>query len=120
RGRSLPLDERRLYVIEHIGVPPRNRITYPLLALVMIRRAVMCLALVFIAIDGTAADRASLEKAQSLAWAKKFEDAARIYLGVLRDDPASRDARLGLARVRLWQGRYAEARDLFEILLARN
>lgn len=61
-----------------------------------------------------------LAKAQSLASTKQFDEAARIYEEVLRSSPSSRDAQLGLARVRLWQGRYREARRRFEQLLARN
>ena len=63
---------------------------------------------------------ALLARAQSLAWAKQFDEAAAIYLDLLRDTPGSRDARLGLARVRLWQGRYGEARTMFLQLTKRR
>ncbi|HEY3057210.1 MAG TPA: tetratricopeptide repeat protein [Thermoanaerobaculia bacterium] len=61
-----------------------------------------------------------LERAQSLASSKRFDEAARIYIDLLHAQPASREPMLGLARIRLWQGRYREARQLFEGLLARN
>lgn len=88
----------------------------------MIRRAIMIVALALLAADVKAAQapEALLARGESLAAAKKFDEAARIYLDILRDRPTSRAARLGLARVRLWQGRYREARDLFEQLLVRN
>lgn len=80
------------------------------------------LAVMFTSMTLSAAGRDTaslLARAQSLAWAKQFDEAAAIYLDVLRDAPASRDARLGLARVRLWQGRYGEARAMF-LQLART
>ena len=82
----------------------------------MSRRFASFLAIMFAAATLSAAGHdpaALLARAQSLAWAKQFDQAAAIYLDVLRDAPESREARLGLARVRLWQGRYREARSLF-------
>ncbi|HEY8711535.1 MAG TPA: tetratricopeptide repeat protein [Thermoanaerobaculia bacterium] len=81
------------------------------------------LALLSVALTASAAGRDTttlLARAQSLAWAKQFDEAARLYREVLRDAPSSRDARLGLARVRLWQGRYPESREMFLKLVARN
>lgn len=89
----------------------------------MTRRAPLVAAVLFAALTVSAAgaDNADLlSRAQSLAWTKHFESAARLYLQILRDTPTSRDAKLGLAWVRLWQGRYQEARVLFEQLLAKN
>ena len=82
----------------------------------MPRRIASFLAFTFFAVTLSAAGRdtaALLSRAQSLAWAKQFDEAAGLYLDVLREIPTSRDARLGLARVRLWQGRYREARRMF-------
>lgn len=90
----------------------------------MIRRTLVLFTLAFTVTNLPAADRETvadqLGRAQSLAWAKRFEDAARIYLAVLQQLPASREATLGLGRVRLWQGRYGDARQLFRRLIDRN
>ncbi|HEX7420112.1 MAG TPA: tetratricopeptide repeat protein [Thermoanaerobaculia bacterium] len=81
---------------------------------------VVAVMLAALTVSAAGADNADLlSRAQSLAWTKHFEDAARLYLEVLRHTPGSRDAKLGLARVRLWQGRYHEARQLFLQLLAK-
>ena len=87
----------------------------------MIVRAFTLAALVLCAADLLAAEiQERLSRAQTLAWSKQFDEAAAAYLDILHDSPSSRDALLGLARVRLWQGRYAEARADFRQLLARN
>jgi len=57
-----------------------------------------------------------LEQARQLAWQKQFAAAEKLYRQVLRTDPASRDAKLGLGQVLLWEGRYREARQLFKTL----
>lgn len=57
-----------------------------------------------------------LDRAEQLAWSRQFAEAEAIY----RAAPPSRRARLGLARVVMWQGRYAEAIPLFESLLKTN
>ena len=57
-----------------------------------------------------------IEEAQRLAWQKHFAAAEKLYRQVLRSDPASRDAKFGLAQVLLWEGQYAEARRLFKSL----
>ena len=57
-----------------------------------------------------------LEQARQLAWQKQFAAAENLYRQALRDDPESRDAKLGLAQVLLWEGRYREARRLFKTL----
>ncbi|HEY6842788.1 MAG TPA: tetratricopeptide repeat protein, partial [Thermoanaerobaculia bacterium] len=54
-----------------------------------------------------------LEQARQLAWQKQFAPAEKLYRQVLQSDPASRDARFGLAQVLLWEGRYREARTMF-------
>src|SRR5712691_6143125 len=90
----------------------------------MIRRTLVIFNLIIAAATVAAGDREATARrlldAQALAWEKHFEDAARIYVDVLREEPQSRDAALGLARVRLWEGRYREARQLFAQLLGRN
>lgn len=83
----------------------------------MIRRVPFIFVLLLLAADLPAADADStaglLQKAQTLAWTQHFGEAASIYGDILRIDPELHDAILGLARVRLWQGRYREARSLF-------
>ena len=82
----------------------------------MPRRIACFLVVIFTAVTVSSAGsdtQALLARAQSLAWAKQFEQAAAVYLDVLRETPSSHDARLGLARVRLWQGRYRDARAMF-------
>jgi tetratricopeptide (TPR) repeat protein len=59
---------------------------------------------------------ADLRTAQQLAWEKRFAESEAMYRRLLADDPQSQEVRLGLARVVMWQGRYAEAIDLFEEL----
>ncbi|HUP65941.1 MAG TPA: tetratricopeptide repeat protein [Thermoanaerobaculia bacterium] len=63
--------------------------------------------------------RARLLLAETLAWARQFEEAERIYLGLASADPA-RDVQLGLSRVYLWSGRYENARRLLEQILAAD
>ena len=53
-----------------------------------------------------------LQRAQELAWARRFAEAEALYRGL----PESPARQLGLARVVMWQGRYAEAIALFERL----
>ena len=54
----------------------------------------------------------TLQRANELAWAKRFSEAEAIY----RRLPPSPRQQLGLARVVMWQGRYAEAIALFDRL----
>ncbi len=70
--------------------------------------------MLLVAASAGADERSDLARARSLAWSKHFDEAAAIYASVLRDHPGSRDGVVGLAQVRLWQGRYAEARRLFQ------
>ncbi|GAC1430657.1 MAG: hypothetical protein NVSMB68_02930 [Thermoanaerobaculia bacterium] len=90
----------------------------------MNRRAITCFALFLAAVNMQGADAnrvaALLREAQALARAKSFDKAARVYLEVLDAAPSSHDARLGLARVRLWQGRYGEARRMFLQLAGKS
>ncbi len=85
-------------------------------------RSFVSLATVMVAAVALAAEEpaALLRRAESLAYTRRFDEAAQVYSRVLALSPSSRDAGLGLARVRLWQGRYGEARRRFEALLARN
>ena len=64
----------------------------------------LCLAL--------AASADDLQRANELAWAKRFAEAEAMYRAL----PPSPASTLGLARVVMWQGRYAEAIALFETL----
>ena len=57
-----------------------------------------------------------LQRAQELAWAKQFAESEALYRQILAAQPQSSEARLGLARVVLWQGRYREAIALFDQL----
>jgi tetratricopeptide (TPR) repeat protein len=68
-----------------------------------VKRAILlvCIALPLFADD--------LQRAQELAWAKRFAEAEAVY----RRMPASPAQKLGLARVVMWQGRYGEAIALF-------
>ena len=57
-----------------------------------------------------------IEQARQLAWQKHFAEAEQIYRQALQNDPASREAKFGLAQVLLWEGRYGEARRSFQRL----
>lgn len=72
-------------------------------------RRILVLVLVWCAATASADD---LSRAEQLAWNKQFADAEALY----RTLPPSRRAQLGLARVVMWQGRYAEAISLFNEL----
>jgi tetratricopeptide (TPR) repeat protein len=61
-----------------------------------------------------AAALADLPTAERLAWEKHFAESEALYRQLLASDPRSQEARLGLARVVMWQGRYAEAIPMFE------
>jgi tetratricopeptide (TPR) repeat protein len=60
-----------------------------------------------------AASPDDLRRAERLAWEKQFAQSEALYRRILADDPQSIEARLGLARVVMWQGRYAAAIDMF-------
>jgi hypothetical protein len=67
-------------------------------------------AIAFLLVCAAFAARADdLQRANELAWAKRFAEAEALY----RSLPPSPAATLGLARVVLWQGRYGEAIALF-------
>jgi tetratricopeptide (TPR) repeat protein len=53
-----------------------------------------------------------LARAEQLAYAKQFAEAEALYRRIVEREPTPA-ARLGLARVVMWQGRYAEAIALF-------
>jgi hypothetical protein len=53
-----------------------------------------------------------LQRANELAWARRFAEAEALY----RSMPQSREVKLGLARVLLWQGRYVEAIRQFDAI----
>lgn len=79
----------------------------------MIRRGLVLAVVLAVAANVLADERTDLARAQALAWSKHFDEAANLYLHMLNEHPRSRDATVGLGYVRLWQGRYAEARRLF-------
>jgi tetratricopeptide (TPR) repeat protein len=51
----------------------------------------------------------ALRAAERLAWEKRFADAEQQYRDILRREPRSRAAELGLGQVLLWEQRYADA-----------
>ena len=57
-----------------------------------------------------------IEQARQLAWQKEFAAAEKLYRKALQDSPGARDAKYGLAQVLLWEGKYREARQLFQSL----
>jgi len=61
-----------------------------------------------------------LRRGETLAAQKRLDDAERVGRETVRRFPKSRDARLALARVVLWRGRYAEAARRFAELLRSN
>jgi len=71
----------------------------------------LVLAVLIAAASAAAAD--DLQRAHELAWAKEFAAAEALYRQLLRTHG---QAKLGLARVVMWQGRYREAIALFEQL----
>jgi tetratricopeptide (TPR) repeat protein len=79
----------------------------------MFRRAFFLLILA----TGALAQQSDLERAQSLAWSKQFEEAEALYRTILARTPRNRAAQLGLAQVVLWRGRYAEAIERFNAIL---
>lgn len=54
-----------------------------------------------------------LQRANELAWGKRFAEAEAVYRAILEREPRRGEAKLGLAWVVMWQGRYAEAVALF-------
>lgn len=64
----------------------------------------------------SAASAADLQRAERLAHQKEFAAAEKLYRAIVDADPQSHAARLGLARVVMWQGRYDEAIALFREL----
>lgn len=83
-------------------------------------RSVVVVVAVCASILVGAAPADDLARAEQLAWSKDFAAAETLYRTILRRDPASRRAQLGLARVVLWQGRYPEAIRLFERIEPRD
>ena len=69
----------------------------------------VCASLLLVLTVSAIAD--DLQRANELAWSKRFAEAEALYRRI-----PSAEAKLGLARVVLWQGRYAEAIALFEEL----
>lgn len=61
-----------------------------------------------------------LDRVTALAQKNDLAGAERVALEAVRRAPSSRDAKLALARVYLWEGRYREAEKLFSALVARN
>ncbi len=57
-----------------------------------------------------------LRTAEQLAWDKRFAESEAMYRRILTNNQNSNAAKLGLARVVMWQGRYGEAIALFDDL----
>jgi tetratricopeptide (TPR) repeat protein len=77
-------------------------------------RGVLVAVLIVAWAEPTRAD--DLRRAEQLAWDKQFAASETLYRAILASDPTSQAARLGLARVVMWQGRYGEAIALFRQL----
>ncbi len=60
------------------------------------------------------------EAATLLSWSGDLKRAIEVFKGVLDEEPADRDAGLGLARTLGWAKRYEEALSEFDRLLERN
>jgi tetratricopeptide (TPR) repeat protein len=60
-----------------------------------------------------------LRAAERLAWQKRFGEAERQYRDILRREPASRAAALGLGQVLMWEQRYADAASVYRGILSR-
>lgn len=61
-----------------------------------------------------------ISKADSLSWADRLEDAAAIYKKVLTEDPSNIKARIGHARVTVWQGKNFTGIQLYEDILTAD
>jgi tetratricopeptide (TPR) repeat protein len=73
-------------------------------------------ARVLVVVLAMMAGAGDLRRAEQLAWEKQFAASEALYRAILATEPQSAEARLGLARVVMWQGRYAEAIALFRQL----
>jgi len=58
-----------------------------------------------------------LRAAERLAWQKRFSEAERQYRAILRREPRSRAAALGLGQVLLWEHRYDDAAAIYRGIL---
>jgi len=58
-----------------------------------------------------------LRNAERLAWQKRFVEAERQYRNVLKREPKSRAAALGLGQVLLWEQRYTDAGAVYRGIL---
>ncbi|HXH40192.1 MAG TPA: tetratricopeptide repeat protein, partial [Thermoanaerobaculia bacterium] len=58
-----------------------------------------------------------LRAAERLAWQKHFAEAERQYRLLLKREPKSRAAKLGLGQVLLWEKRYADAAAVYRGIL---
>lgn len=58
-----------------------------------------------------------LRSAERLAWQKRFAEAEQQYRQVLRREPKSRAAALGLGQVLLWEQRYDDAAAVYRSIL---
>lgn len=95
---------------------PRDDGNRPYTAPRMPRRLLLVLATILLTTVAFGADQRDLRTAEQLAWDKRFAESEAMYRRILQDDPASNEAKLGLARVVMWQGRYAEAIRMFKEL----
>ncbi|MEA2325955.1 MAG: hypothetical protein QOE68_914 [Thermoanaerobaculia bacterium] len=60
---------------------------------------------------------ADVRAAERLAWERRFSEAERQYREILRREPKSRAAALGLGQVLLWEQRYSEAAAVYRTRL---
>ena len=74
------------------------------------------MARVLVVVLAVMAGADDLRRAEQLAWDKQFAASEALYREILAAEPRSAEARLGLARVVMWQGRYGEAIALFRQL----
>jgi tetratricopeptide (TPR) repeat protein len=76
-------------------------------------------AVLVVALWALTASADDLDRAEQLAYDKRFAESEALYRAILDRQP-SRRAELGLARVMMWSGRYPEAISRFDALLRTN
>ena len=88
------------------------------------RHLSLCIAIIVavmpLAVRAAETEHGMLADALALAARKNFAGAARIAAIAVEQFPASREARLMLARIQMWDGRYVEAAKGFTTLLTQN
>jgi len=71
-----------------------------------------------VAIPAVARSEDPLRTAERLGWEKRFAEAEQLYREILRREPHSRAAELGLGQILLWEQRYADAAAVYARRLA--